>query len=187
MRIVIYRSIYTCLFLFGCVQTGETLNISEKILDEHSEKGILNRNVIIKNWEFGDDKLINIGQFHTRSLGGFSYAMKKKKDAYFYHFSLVNDLLYPLSTQEIVLAKIKFISFRLNKLACFSIKSERNSKTPTCYTLYVSWKANSIDCRTLFLCKLINFSIVQGLEFRLLGNNVESTAKHKVYVNKNFY
>jgi hypothetical protein len=74
MRIYIYR-IYTCLFLFGCVQTGETLNIGEKILDESSKKGIPNRKVIIKNCEFGDDKLINIGQFHTRSFGGFSYAI----------------------------------------------------------------------------------------------------------------
>ncbi len=177
-----------CVILFGCIQTEGTLDIQGKVIDEFTNKSIPTRKVIIKGWGFNDKKEIDVGQFQTDSSGIFSYTMNKKKGLYYYYFSLTGDSTYSFSTQEIPLGELernsKFLSFHLNKLTNFTIKIERCSKTPLYDTLYVSWKTDGIEGRSLYHGKTINYGTVPDFEFRWIGGNVKSEIKTKVLANK---
>lgn len=191
MKIKFYIVLVACFSLFGCLQTEGTLDIQGKVLDENTKEGIPNRKVIIKGLVYIDSKPLytEAGQFYTDSIGHFSFTMRKTKGAYSYSFLFVGDSSYSVSTQEIFLAELttnsKYLSFCLNKLTDFTIKIERCSKTPLYDTLFVSWKTNDLDGRTIYPHKLTNYGIAPDLEFRWIGGNVKSVIKTKALANKN--
>lgn len=179
-----------CLFLIGCVQTEGTLDIQGKVLDELTKECIPKRKVLIQGLVYIDSKLFptDAGQFYTDSSGHFSYTLNKIKDAYSYNFIFVGDSAYSYSTQEMFVAEIernsKFLTFNLSKLADFTIKIERFSKSPLYDTLFLSWKTDGFDGKTLYPHKLTNFGIAPDFAFRWIGGNVKSVIETKAFANK---
>jgi hypothetical protein len=190
MKLLLIIIISSCLFLNGCIQTEGILDIQGKVLDELTKKSIPNRKVLIQGLVYTDSKLVptDVGQFYTDSSGHFRYTLNKTKGAYSYNFIFVGDSAYSYSTQEMFVAEIernsKFLSFRLSKLADFIIKIERISKSPLYDTLYVSWKTDGFDGKTLYPHKLTNFGIAPDFAFRWIGGNVKSVIETKAFANK---
>ena len=188
MKLALYITTFSCLLLIGCLQTEGTLDIRGKVLDECTKEGVPNRKVIIKGL-VSNNTLIDAGQFYTDSSGHFTYTLKKTKGAYWYHFLFVGDSAYSVSTQEKSLTELqensKYLSFVLNKLTDLTIRIDRCSKTPLFDTLYVSWKTNGIDGRTIYPHKVTNYGIFPDIEFRWIGGNVKSVIETKALANKN--
>lgn len=188
MKIVTFITFISCSILTGCLQTEGTLEISGKVLDESTKDAIPFRKAIIKGWCFDDNKLIEVGQFCTDSSGSFSYTMNKAKGAYFYNFSFVGDSSYSFSNQEVPLAELeknsKFLSFHLSKLSNFIIHIERKTKIPAFDTLYVSWKTDGIEGKSIYPPKIKDFGNHSDIEFRWIGGNVKSVIEAKVLADK---
>ncbi|NOU16148.1 MAG: hypothetical protein HOO91_01125 [Bacteroidales bacterium] len=190
MKVLLHIATFACFFLIGCTRTEGTLDIRGKILDEYTEKGIPQREVIIKSLILSDNKYIpsDVGRFCTDSSGHFSYKMKKNKGAYLYKFIFVGDSDYAISSEEIILPELeknsKYLSFYLTKLIDFTIKIERCSKTPLYDTLYVSWKTNDIDGTTMYPYKLTNLGVAPENGFRWIGGKVKSVIETKTLMNK---
>jgi len=178
------------LLLIGCLNTEGTLNIEGKVLDEYTKKGVPNRVVFINSFVLADSKPIstNVGRFYTDSAGCFSYTMKKVKGSYSYNFIFTGDSIYSFSNQEVYLTQLqensKFLYFYLSKLANFTIKIEKCSKSPLTEKLYVSWKTDGVDGKTLYPHKLINYGNKPEFEFKWTGENVKSVIETKVLANK---
>lgn len=186
----LYILISSCLVLIGCTNTEGTLDIQGKVVDEITHECIPNRKAVIHGLVYIDSKLIttNAGQFSTDSTGRFSCTINKTKGAYSYNFCIVGDSTYSFLTQEIFLGELerdaKYLSFNLSKLTGVKIKIERISKTSLYDTLYVSWKTNEVDGKTLHPYKIKNYGVSPDIEFRWIGGNVKSEIETKVFAGK---
>lgn len=190
MKIKLHFAATACIILFGCSWTEGTLDIQGKVLDESTKELLPNRKVIIQGLVYSDSNLTptDVGHFYTDSSGCFTFTINKIKGAYSYNFIFVGDSAYSSLTQEVPLIELeknsKYLSFGLNQLTNFTIKIERCSKTPLCDTLYVSWKTNGLEGKTIFPHKVINYGIAPDFEFRWIGGNVKSVIETKALANK---
>jgi len=196
--IIIKLFIYiTFLFLIGCMDTEGSLEIKGKVIDEYTNAQIPGREIIVQGLVERNEIVVPIdaGQFATDSSGSFTYLLKKVKDARFYNFYLVGDSDYSFRTKKLGLLELEqnalFLTFSLSKLADLRIKIFGKSKTPYRDTLYLSWKSNGVDFKTLYPYKIDNYGIpdnfigltsYSGLEW--IGGNTISTVKTRVFANK---
>lgn len=180
----------TVLLFMGCIDTGGTLELKGKVLDENTKVTIPRRKIIIQACLEGEDNQtpVYVGQFLTDSVGCFSYTLNKIKNAYLYNFYFVGDSSYASSTNLLGLTELKrdgmFLTFNLSKLADFMITICWNCKTPFCDTLDVSWKSNGMDGKTLYPYKIENYGIAPNMEFRWIGGDIKSAIKTKVFADK---
>ena len=191
MKIVTFLSLLPCIILVSCLNTEGTIDIAGKVMDNFSKQGLPNRKVIVDGVMFLDEstiKHVNTGQFYTDSTGCFTYKLIKIKDAYRYHFCFVGDSNYTYYTQELYLNEIetnaKYLSFYLNKLTNLTIKIDRCTKTPYYDTLYVSWKSDGIDGKTIYQPKVVNYGVAPVYDFKWIGGNVKSIIKTKAIADK---
>lgn len=178
------------ILLMRCVNTEGILEIKGKVTDEFTNTAIPWRDIIVQGLVENNNSLVPIdaGQFSTDSSGCFTYSLRKVKDAYHYNFCFVGDSDYAFMTKEIALIPLKrnakYLSFSLSKLADFTIQIFRKSKTPLCDTLYMSWKSNDVDGRTLYPYKINNYRLPSTLELKWIGGNVRSTIKTIAFADK---
>jgi len=190
MKIIIYIAFAMWILLIGCVNTEGTFKIEGKVTDEYTKTPIPWRDIIVQGLVGSNDNFVSIyaGQFSTDSSGCFTYSLMKVKDAYYYNFCLVGDSDYSFKTERIALIPLKrnakYLSFSLNKLADLTVQIFRISKAPVCDTLYLSWKSNGVDGRTLFPYKINNYGLTTTNELRWIGGNVKSTIKTRVFADK---
>lgn len=190
MKIIIYIAFALGILLIGCVNTEGTIKIKGKVIDECTKAPIPMRDIIVQGLVGNIDSLVAIdaGQFSTDSSGCFTYSLRKVKDAFHYNFCLVGDSDYAFMKQRIALIPLernsKNLSFSLCKLADLTIQIFRISKTPICDTLFLSWKSNGVDGRTLFPYKINNYGLTSTLELRWIGGIVKSTIKTRAFVDK---
>ena len=201
MRYIKLRHIYIIfasgLLLMGCLNTEGTLEIKGKVIDEYTKILIPRRDIIVQGLVKNELELVTIdaGQFSTDSSGNFIYLLKKVKDARYYNFYIAGDSDYSFKTKKLGLLELEqnamFLSFSLSKLADLRIKIYGKSKTPYTDTLYLSWKSNGVDFKTLYPYKIDNYGIpdnfigltsYSGLEW--IGGNTMSTVKTRVFANK---
>jgi hypothetical protein len=190
MKIIIYIAFVMGILFIGCVNTEGILKIKGKVIDEYTKAPIPWRDIIVQGLVVSNNSLVPIyaGYFSTDSSGCFTYSLRKVKDAYYYNFCLVGDSDYSFMTEKIALIPLernaKYLSFSLSKLADFTILIFRQSNTPVCDTLYLSWKSNGVDGRTLYPYKINNYGLTSTLELRWIGGNVKSTIKTRAFADK---
>jgi hypothetical protein len=176
--------------LTGCLSTEGKLEIKGKVIDEGTHEPIAFRGIIIQGLVTNDIKSVPVdaGQFYTDSTGCFTHTLKKVKDAYNYNFYLVGDSDYAYTTKEISLFELqsnaKYLTFTMNKLVDFTIRIFRKSKVPACDTLYMSWKSNGIDGRSVYPYRVDNYDINSSLQLRWIGGNVRSAVITKALADK---
>lgn len=187
MKIVIYSKIAIGILLTGCLNTEGTLEIRGKVLDEYTKTQIPGRDIIVQGLIRGSEEFIPVdaGQFSTDSSGCFTYLLRKVRDAHYYKFYLVGDSDYAFRIKELGLMELeknaKYLFFSLSKLADFIINIDRKSKTPVCDTLYLSWKSDGIDGKTLYPYKINNYGLNITNELCWIGGNVRSTIKTRAF------
>ena len=190
MRYIGYIVLISGIMLSGCINTEGILDLKGKVLDENTKVAIAGRKIIVQALVYNDTKYLPVyaGEFSSDDTGSFAYSLKKVKNVSLYDFYFVGDSAYAFSNQQIGLVELdnygKFLSFYLNKLADFTIKIDRKSKTPLSDTLYVSWESNGIDGEILYPYKIENYGITSNLTRRWIGGNVKSVIKTKVYADK---
>jgi hypothetical protein len=190
MRYICFIAFVSGIILSGCNYTEGILELKGKVLDETTKAIIPYRKIIVQALEKNDTKFITsvAGEFSTDSSGGFAYSLKKVKNVYLYNFCIVGDSAYAFSNNKLGLTELntygKFLTFHLGKLADFTIKLERKSKTPFRDTLYVSWTSNGIDGEILYPCKIENYGNTTNTGFRWIGGEIKSEIKTKVFADK---
>jgi hypothetical protein len=179
------------LLLTGCLNTVGSLEIKGKVIDEYTKIQIPGREIIVQGLVKNDEQLVPVyaGQFSTDSSGCFTYTLRKVKDARYYNFCLVGDSDYTFTIKELGLLELeqnaKYLSFSSRKLTDFTIKIYRKSKTPVCDTVYLSWKSDGVDGKTLYPYKMENYGLTSNLELNRIGGNVKATIiKTRVFADK---
>lgn len=191
MKNITYTALMFGILFTGCVSTSGRLEIKGKVTDESTNLPIPGRNVIIQGLVLSNNKLVPVdaGQFSTDSSGSFEYSLMKIKDAYHYNFCLVGDSDYSYMTEKLGLPYLKrngkFLSFSLSKLSDLTIMILRKSIKPALDTLYLSWKTDGIDGRTLYPYKINNNGLTSSSQLRWIGGNVKATVKTRAYADKN--
>jgi len=190
MKIAIYTAFTLAILFNGCSKTEGILKIKGKVIDESTKVPIARRVIIVQGLVSNNNSLIPIdaGQFTTDSSGCFTYSLRKVRDAYYYNFCLVGDSNYIYTTIKISLNPLirdaKDLSFTLSKLADLTIQINRISKSPVCDTLYMSWKSNGVDGRTLYPYKINNYGLTSTSELRWIGGNIKSTVNTRTFADK---
>ena len=190
MRIIIYIAFVMGILFIGCVNTKGVLKIKGKVIDECTKAPIVGREIIVQGLveSYNTTEPIDAGHFSTDISGHFTYSLRKVKDAFYYNFCLVGDSDYSFVTEKIALIYLernaKQLSFSLSKLADLTIQIFRKSKTPVCDTLYLSWKSNGVDGRTLYPYKITNNGLTSTFELRWIGGNVKSTIKTRSFADQ---
>lgn len=190
MKNKIYTILVTGILLTGCVNTSGKLEIKGKVTDETTGLPIPGRNVIVQGLVLTNNKLVpmDAGQFYTDSSGSFEYSLNKIEDAYHYNFCLVGDSDYSYMTEELALTYLqrnaKYLSFSLFKLSDLTILIFRKSIAPPVDTLFLSWRTDGIDGRTLYPYKINNNGLTSSSELRWIGGNVKATVKTRAYADK---
>jgi hypothetical protein len=190
MKTIIYTAFVLELFVMGCVNIEENLKIQGNVIDKSTKVPIPSRDIIIQGLVKSNNKLVPIvaGEFSSDTLGCFSYSFKKIKDAYSYNFCLVGDSDYSYKTEKISLSYLernsKRLSFTLSKLADLTILISRESKTPLCDTLTLSWKTDGVDGRALFPVKINNFGLTSTSGLKWIGGNVKSIITTRAFADQ---
>jgi len=183
--------------LLGCVRTQGTLNIKGNVIDESTKAGIPWKNIIVQGLINDNNKSepIEAGQLSTDSAGGFSYSLRKVKDARYYNFCMVGDTNYVFTIKTLGLRELeeneKFLTFSLCKLTDLTIKLNRKSRTPFCDTIRLIWESNGVFGGSLYPYKIINYGRTNNSIGRLsdldliwIGGKVNSTINTKVFAEK---
>jgi hypothetical protein len=190
MKFITFIAFVMGIFLTGCINTEGKLEIKGKLIDEFTHAPIPSRDIIVQGLVSENKSQIPIdaGQITTDSAGCFTYSLKKIKDAYYYNFCLVGDSDYSYITEKLSLSYLKrnarYLSFSLSKLADLTIQILRISKTPVCDTLYLSWKSDYTDGRTLYPYKINNYGLTSTNELKWIGGKVTSTVKTRAFADK---
>lgn len=172
------------------MDTEGILELKGKALDEKTHVAIPNRKIIVHALVKSDDEYIPTysGEFFTDSLGNFSYSLRKVKTVYLYDFGIVGDTAYAFSNVKLGLTELnrdgKFLSFNLCKLADLTIKIDRKSKTSFRDTLFISWESDGINGEILYPYKIENYGITSDMALRLIGGDVKSVIKTKVFADR---
>jgi len=191
MKIIIYIAFVTGILFTGCFNTEGIINIKGKVIDKQTKTPIPFREIIVKASVVSNTSLapINEDYFSTDSLGCFNYSLKKVKGASYYNFFLVGDSDYSFMAEKLSLTYLqrnaKHLSFSLNKLADLTIMIFRISKAPVCDTLFLSWKTDGVDGRTLYPYKINNcYGLTSTFRLRWIGGNVKSTIKTRAFADQ---
>jgi hypothetical protein len=185
------------LLLTGCLKTEGTLEIKGKVIDEYTNRQLPGREIIVQGLVRNDNEFIPVdaGQFSTDDSGYFKYTLRKVKDAFYYKFCLVGNSDYSFMTKRLGLMELeqnaKYLSFSLSKLADLRIRIYRESKTPFCDTLYLSWESDGVDFRILYPYKIDNygnpdhsFALTSYSGLAWIGGNPNTTIKTRVFAEK---
>lgn len=190
IRLVIYTAFALCLLFTGCANTEATIKIKGKVTDERTKEPIPRRVIIVKGLAVSNNITVSMeaGSFSTDSSGSFTYSLRKVKDAGYYNFCLVGDSDYSYMAEKIALTYLernaKHLSFSLNKLADLTIFISRESKKPDCDTLYLSWRSDGVDGRTLYPYKVKNAGLSTSTGLKWIGGNVKSTIKTRTFADQ---
>lgn len=189
-----YYRLLTFIFsilLCGCTNTVGHIELKGKVVDDSTKTPIPNISVTVHALDYSDDDCIKkyIGDFTTDSSGRFAYTLKKVKNVSVYNFFIDGDPAYAESNIILGLTDLnmdgEFLSFRLKRIADFTIKIDRVNKTSFYDTLLVSWETNGIDGKTLYPYEIDNYHINSGNGLIWIGGDVKSEIKTKVYADKN--
>lgn len=190
MKIIIYAALIIGILFTGCVRNERTLKIKGKVADERTKAPIPRRGIIIQGLVLRNNRLVPVdaGNFSTDSSGCFSYSLSKVRNAHTYNFYFVGDSDYTFKVEKIALSYLesnaKHLSFSLNKLADLTMLVLRKSKIPVCDTLFLSWKSDGIDGRTLYPYKINNDGITTSSELRWIGGDVKATIKTRAFADR---
>jgi hypothetical protein len=190
MKFIIYTVFTAAILLTGCIKTEGILEIKGKVMDEDTKEQIPLRKIIVQGLVERNNRLaaVEAGEFTSDSSGCFTYSLRKVKDAYYYNFCLVGDSDYAFITREKTLFELErdalYLSFYASKLADFTIKIFRKSKTPVCDTLFLSWQSNGVNGKTLYPYKIDNYNLTTALEFIWIGGKVKSTIKTRAFADR---
>ena len=174
----------------GCTNPEGIIKIRGKVLDEETKALIPRREIIVQSLVKIDDTLVpvNAGQFISDSSGGFEYTLKKVKNSYLFNFCLVGDSDFAFSTQTLGITELnkygQFLNLYMSKLSDFTITIERQSKSPTPDTLFLSWESGGIDGKILYPYEVLNFGVAPDRAFFWIGGNVRSAIKTKAFADK---
>jgi hypothetical protein len=183
--------------LIGCNKTEGTLNIKGTVIDESTKAGIPWKNIIVQGLRTNNDKseAIEAGQLSTDSIGGFTYTLRKVKDARYYNFCMVGDTNYVFTIRTLGLRELdenaKFLTFPLSKLTDLTIKLTRKSKMPFCDTIRLIWESNGVFGGSLYPYKIIDYGrtnnsigLKSDLDLIWIGGKVNATINTKVFAEK---
>lgn len=190
MKFIIPVALVIVILLMGLVKTKRTLEINGKVIDEFTKSPVPRREVIVQGLVLKNKMLVSIeaGNFSTDSSGSFIYALRKIKDAHTYHFCLVGDSDYSYSAENLALSYLernaKHLSFSLKKLADLTMLVFRKSKTPVCDTLFLSWRSDGVDGRTLYPFKINNNGLTSNSELRWIGGNVKAAINTRAFADQ---
>jgi hypothetical protein len=183
-------SFFAVFFVTGCLRTEGTINLRGKVVDDFTRGPIPYRKVIVQGLSEIQDAtgILEIGQFATDSLGYFSYKLKKIKNIYNYNFCLVGDSDYSYKSRRMTLFELqndaRYLSFSLSRLTNFTIEIFRNSKTPECDTLILSWQTNGIPGNTFYLNEITNYNLTKERDLMWIGGEVRSTIRARAFAEK---
>jgi hypothetical protein len=181
---------FAVFFVTGCLRTEGTINLRGKVVDDFTRGPIPNRKVIVQGLSELQDAegILEIGQFATDSLGYFSYKLKKVKNIYNYNFCLVGDSDYSFKSHRMTLFELqndaRYLSFSLSRLTNFTIEIFRNSKSPVCDTLILSWQTNGIPGNTFYLNEITNYNLTKERDLMWIGGEVRSTIRARAFAEK---
>jgi hypothetical protein len=186
MKRICFIAIFSVFFLSGCLDPEGEIELKGKVLDDYTKVSIPNRKILVHALVYNDNSFTYnyAGEFCTDSSGQFRYKMKKVKYINTYDFNVVGDSVYAHTDQKLSLMDLKRerknMTFFASKLIDFTIKINRNSKTPVPDTLYVSWKSNDIP----YPFETENRTRMSQKWIQCKGNDVKSTIKTKVFADK---
>lgn len=176
--------------LASCSPNRGALKLEGKVIDRDSDVPIPGRTIIVltaKTVADFDSGYV-IGHIVTDSLGGFSYNLQKVGNVSFYNFLVVGDNSYASSDNVLGLTELKrngkFLSFKIRELTDLSVKIVSLSKQPNNDILYVNWKSDKIDGKTLYPYKVENNGLITSNRLKWAGGNINSEIKTKVFANK---
>lgn len=180
-----------CIILSSCIGTEGEIELKGKTIDESTNEVIPFRKIVVEAILFynqDDKKRISIGQFMSDSLGSFSFKLKKVKNAYNYNFHFVGDSCYAPTVKSLGIMEMadnsKFISFYLLKLTKLTIKVTKSSRTLHESILYLSWKSDGVEGKTLYQYKVSNLGVSPEFDFKWSGSNVNSKIETRVLADK---
>lgn len=186
MKIIVSVIVIISIIFIGYFNVKGTLKIKGRVIDEYTEEPIPGREIIVQGLVVKNNGLIPVetGNFSTDISGNFTYSLKKVKGANTYNFCLVGDSDYSFMAEKLALTYLKRnakqLSFSLKKLANLTLLISRKSKLPVCDTLYLSWKSDGVDGRSLYPYK-INNGLAQASQLRWIGGKVESIIKTRAF------
>lgn len=178
------------ILLSGCTNTVGIIELKGKVIDEDTKVAIPNKTIIIQADFFngGDQTLSYLENFLTDSSGYFEYTLRKVRTVSFYSFTVEGDSVYEASGNYFGLTDLKedgkSLSFYLKRLTDLTIIINRINKSPLRDTLFVTWKTNGIDGRTMYPYKIENYRINSDKGLAWVGGDVKSVVKTKVYADK---
>jgi hypothetical protein len=191
MKILIYIAFVTGILFTGCINTEGILKINGKVIDKRTKTTVPCRNIIVKALVVNNNSLAPVKEYYfsSDSSGCFDYSLKKVKGATYYNFCLVGDSDYSFMAEKLSLTYLernaKHLSFSLSKLADLTILIFRISKAPVCDTLFLSWKTDGVDGRTLYPYKINNYyGLTPTLGLKWIGGNVKSTVNTRAFADQ---
>jgi len=179
------------LLLSGCNNTVGTIELKGLVIDENTKAPIPNISVMVQALERCEDETTATfaGDFTTDTSGRFTYTLKKVKNSSLYNFRIDGNPAYDPSNRVLGLTELnsygKFLSFEIKRIVDFTMKINRNGKTPFRDTLTVSWETNGIKGETLYPFKTNNYQINPGNGLIWIGGDIKSEIKTKVFADKN--
>jgi hypothetical protein len=189
-----YSSLIAFVFgilLSGCINTVGRIELKGRVVDDSTQTPIPNISVMVQAIQQRDDitKNIFIGDFTTDSSGCFTYTLNKIRDISLYNFCIEGNPDYDPSDQIMGLSDLhsygKFLTIRIKRVADFTIKISRISKTTFRDTLTLTWETNGVDGQTFYPYKIENYRINSETGLKWIGGDVKSAIKTKVYADKN--
>ncbi len=180
-----------CIIACGCISTEGEVELKGRILDDSTNEIVPYKKVVVEaifGYNQDETKTIGVGQFLSDSLGCFSFKLKKVKGAYNYNFHFVGDSCYAPTAKNLGIMEIadnsKFISFFLHKLAKLTIQVTKSNKSLPESTLYLSWKSDGIEGKSIYPYKVSNFGSAPEFDFKWSHNNVNSKIETRVLADK---
>jgi len=180
-----------CFIIKGCISTEGEVVLKGKTLDDSTNEIVPCRKVVVEAilyYNQDETKTFGVGQFLSDSLGCFTFKLKKVKGAYNYNFHFVGDSCYAPTTKNLGIMDIadnsKYLSFYLHKLTKLTIQVTKNNKSLAESTLYLSWKSDGIEGKSIYQYKVSNFGAAPEFDFKWSSSNVSSKIETRVLADK---
>lgn len=180
-----------CIIISSCISTEGEVELKGKTLDDSTNEIVPCRKVVVEAilyYNQHETKAFGVGQFLSDSLGCFTFKLKKVKGAYNYNFHFVGDSCYAPKTKNLGIMEIadnsRYISFYLHKLTKLTIQVTKNNKSSAVSTLYLSWKSDGIEGKSIYQYKVSNFGAAPEFDFKWSNNNVNSKIETRVLADK---
>jgi hypothetical protein len=189
LKIIVCIVFIIGIFGAGCTRTEETIKIKGIVSDEYTKHPISKRNIIVHGIVgTGKNSIpIEAGYFFTDSAGCFSYSLKKIKNARTYSFSVVGDTVYSFKTEDFDPVYLenhsKQLTFSLHRLTSLTIFIARNLNTHVRDTLYLGWRSDGEDGRTIYPYKIRNYVLSSSAGLKWIGGDVNAVVKTMTFAN----